>query len=169
MRVEIDINLESAQWLSFVESQQALFTLAAQTTLNNFANLASMEEVSLCILLTNNNYMRNLNKRYRNKDKATNVLSFCEIKIDYKTIATLQPSSTKLFLGTIALGYQIIANQAKEQAITFAQHVQRLVIHGVLHLLGFDHETAIDAAAMEPLEEQILLRLAQINKTISIK
>jgi probable rRNA maturation factor len=99
------------------------------------------------ILLTDDEIVRDLNDRFRNQNKATNVLSF-----------PAHETATG-HLGDIALAYGVCAREADEQAKPLAHHLQHLVAHGVLHLLGYDHEDEADAQVMEDLERQILARL----------
>ena len=125
-----------------------------------FDSLKLFDSIKIIVLLTNNSYMRRLNRTYRNKDKATNVLSFAELKIDYKEINSFSHKDSNLFLGNIALGYEITKKEAAELSITFNDHFSHLLVHGILHLLGFDHETNKDALVMESLEEKILHNLS---------
>ena len=96
------------------------------------------------ILLADNKKLRALNRDFRGKDKATNVLSF--------------PSQGG-YRGDIAIAYGVTKKEAKTTGKTFADHATHLVVHGVLHLAGYDHERPKDAKAMEPLEVKILKRL----------
>ena len=96
------------------------------------------------ILLADNKKLRALNRDFRGKDKATNVLSFPS-QGDYR--------------GDIAIAYGVTKKEAKTTGKTFADHATHLVVHGVLHLAGDDHERPKDAKAMEPLEVKILKRL----------
>ncbi|MFN7901665.1 MAG: rRNA maturation RNase YbeY [Holosporales bacterium] len=89
--------------------------------------------------------MRDLNHRFRGKDKATNVLSFQAHEADY--------------LGDIALGLETVVQEAQEQGKTPAAHTAHLLVHGALHLLGFDHEDDADAAIMQSKEIDILKSL----------
>jgi probable rRNA maturation factor len=97
------------------------------------------------ILLTTDRKLRTLNATFRGKDKSTNVLSF--------------PSGDPDYLGDIAIAYGVAAREAKAEGKPFAHHAAHLVVHGVLHLLGFDHERPRDARLMEPLEIEILAGL----------
>jgi probable rRNA maturation factor len=97
------------------------------------------------ILLAGNKRLRALNRDFRDKDKPTNVLSF--------------PSDEKDYCGDIALAYGVTNAEAKAAKKTFADHATHLVVHGVLHLAGYDHERPKDAKVMEPLEVKILKRL----------
>jgi probable rRNA maturation factor len=91
--------------------------------------------------------VRELNGRFRDKDAATNVLAFP---------ATPNPER---FLGDVALAYGVCAAEADQQHKSFAHHLQHLVAHGVLHLLGYDHMDEAGAQAMEGRERDVLAGL----------
>lgn len=109
---------------------------------------------SLTILLTDDAKLRTLNRDFRGKDKATNVLSFPN-------------SETGPYLGDIAVAFGVTEREAKEAGKPFAAHASHLVVHGVLHLLGYDHERAREAQVMEPLEIAILAELGIANPYIA--
>lgn len=101
---------------------------------------------SLTVALADDKRVRALNARDRNKDKPTNVLSY--------------PSGLRDFLGDIVLARQTVWREARSQGKTPADHVAHLVVHGTLHLMGYDHETGeADAERMEALERRILAKL----------
>lgn len=97
---------------------------------------------ALTILLSNDKKLHTLNVTFRGKDKPTNVLSF--------------PSQQGEYLGDVAVAYGATSREAREQKKAFADHATHLVVHGVLHLLGYDHESKRAAMIMEPLETKIL-------------
>ena len=97
------------------------------------------------ILLAADKRLRSLNLDFRGKDKPTNVLSF--------------PSADPGYRGDIAIAYGVTKKEAKAADKSFADHASHLVVHGVLHLAGYDHERPGDARLMEPLEVKILKRL----------
>ncbi|MBV9509444.1 MAG: rRNA maturation RNase YbeY [Caulobacteraceae bacterium] len=99
---------------------------------------------SLVILLTDDAAVQDLNVRFRGQDKPTNVLSF-----------PTGPNPED-HLGDLALAFGVCAAEAKAQGKTLADHLRHLTIHGVLHLLGYDHEIDSEAEAMEALERRIL-------------
>ncbi|HVT23360.1 MAG TPA: rRNA maturation RNase YbeY [Rhizomicrobium sp.] len=105
------------------------------------------------ILLTTDRKLRTLNANFRGKDKPTNVLSF--------------PSDDPDYLGDIAIAYGVAAREAKAEGKSFTHHAAHLAVHGVLHLLGFDHERPRDARLMEPLEIEILAGLKIPNPYLS--
>ena len=94
--------------------------------------------------------MQQLNSEFREQDKPTNVLSFPAGEIEGL------PSDADVPLGDIVVCAEVVRSEAKEQGKTAQAHWAHMVVHGTLHLLGFDHENDSDAARMEGLEIQIL-------------
>ena len=121
-------------------------------------------DIEISLLFTNNESMRNLNARYRGVDAPTNVLSFPG-RVETKSLPSPGPGGgpgstpPAVALGDIALAFDVVAKEAKEQTKTLANHVTHLIVHGLLHLLGYDHERDRDAIEMEKLEGQILRAL----------
>lgn len=97
--------------------------------------------------------MRVLNAQWRGKDKPTNALSFPAIPWSGKGVPPP-------LLGDIVLARETLVREAREQAKSFQHHLTHLLVHGFLHLAGFDHETTRDAEAMEAIERRALARLA---------
>ena len=112
------------------------------------------DNTSLTILLSNDAEVQALNKQYRGKDKPTNVLSFPDGDVGEDGV---------LQLGDMVLAYETVAREAVEQSKSFEAHLTHLVIHGVLHLLGYDHEEDVEAEAMEALEIALLARMGIAN------
>src|SRR5690606_26773167 len=109
------------------------------------------KSVELSILLTTDAAVRKLNRTFRHQDKPTNVLSFPALSPgDLKSM----PPCVPLALGDIAIAYGVAAREAKAEGKTLAAHLSHLVVHGVLHLLGYDHEGDTDAVTMERLERK---------------
>ena len=109
----------------------------------------------LSIALVDDKEIQFLNKKFRDKNKATNVLSF--------------PSNGPApILGEIILSYETLKKEAEELLIPFKHHLIHMLVHGFLHLQGFDHQTDEDAAIMEKLEVRVLLDL-NIDNPYKIK
>lgn len=107
-------------------------------------------EVELCIRIATAAESRRLNAEYRGQDKPTNVLSF----------STTAPIPTKLSsLGDLVICAQVVAREAREQGKPAEAHWAHMTVHGVLHLLGYDHQKKTEAGRMEALERKILARL----------
>jgi probable rRNA maturation factor len=108
-------------------------------------------DASLVILLTDNKRLQALNSSFRGKDKPTNVLSFPSV------------ANAEGYLGDVAIAHGVAAIEAKDAGKNLADHATHLVVHGVLHLLGFDHQTARQAKVMESLETKTLKVLGIAN------
>ena len=139
----IDIEIEDEAWVAAAPQAQDLVQAAAAAALRR----AEFDGDAVTILLTDDDSVRDLNARFRGKDYATNVLSFPA------------PQNPEGHLGDIALAFGVCAREAAEQGKPIAHHLQHLVAHGVLHLLGYDHETDAEAEHMEGLERVILAGL----------
>ncbi len=125
--------------------------------------LAAPVEVS--VLFTSDEAIRDLNRSHRNKDTATNVLSF---PCDDTSFGT----GTEILLGDVVLAWETVESEATEAKKPVEDHMAHLVVHGVLHLLGYDHESDTDAATMERLEVDSVARLGlpiRMKRTISIQ
>lgn len=109
--------------------------------------------VELTILLADDAIVRDLNRRFRGIDKPTNVLSF-PAEDDAP-----RPAAVRAVLGDVAVAFETARREAEAEGISLADHLAHLVVHGVLHLRGYDHERAADADTMEALEVAILARL----------
>ncbi len=143
--LSIDIAVNADAWLDIKVANDASW-IAAQ--LEPLFALSKMPLGELSIALTNDAQMKTLNKQYRDKDKPTNVLSF--------------PADGPL-LGDIVLSYETIAREAQAKGAAFESHLSHLLVHGFLHLQGYDHQTETGAAEMETLEITALAALGIDN------
>jgi probable rRNA maturation factor len=136
----IDVEIEVADWTAALPDAEALALTAAQAALAQ----EGADGEGVVLLLTDDATVRDLNARFRGRDAATNVLSFPA------------PPNLERHLGDVALAYGTCAREAVEQDKPLAHHLQHLVAHGVLHLLGYDHISDDEAEAMEGLERVVL-------------
>src|SRR5580698_7225945 len=146
-KLRIDVLIDSERWKSAGNIRTLVRRAVAEA-----ANTQSTSERELAIVLTDDSAIRQLNRLWRGVDAPTNVLSF--------PAATKQAEDEPAHLGDIVLAYQTIAREAGDENKPLAHHVAHLVVHGYLHLLGFDHEADADAEQMEQTERKILRRLA---------
>lgn len=142
MNISIDVDDESWHGIFGVEG---VVTRAIEAVLPN-------DKRGIDVLLTSDTEMRVLNKEWRGFDKSTNVLSFPSPDMPV-------PEGEVAHLGDIVLAWGTVALEAREGAKSLADHVTHLVVHGTLHLLGFDHEDGVDAETMEAREKGILAGL----------
>ena len=109
------------------------------------------------LLLTSNAAIRRLNHDFRGKDKATNVLSFPQLTLE--EILTIGTPTAPVALGDIALAFPYVLDEARKKGISIRAHATHLLIHGILHLFGYDHLLDTDAVCMEGLETKIMTAL----------
>ncbi|MEZ5690348.1 MAG: rRNA maturation RNase YbeY [Rickettsiales bacterium] len=111
------------------------------------------DNFEIAVVFVDDKFIRNINHQYRGKNKPTNVLSFPNGDFSLKS------SNINLNLGDIILALETIEKEAKEQKKTFRNHSAHLLVHGFLHLLGYDHMNEKDAKIMENMEIKILKKL----------
>ncbi|MFZ5929812.1 MAG: rRNA maturation RNase YbeY [Pseudomonadota bacterium] len=149
----IDINTPCPHWQANHDAIARTVTRAALLALDQGAADAADaggENFEISIVLADDAFVRDLNRQYRNIDRPTNVLSFPADDDD-----GLGPR----LLGDVVLAYETVQREADAAGKPLLDHVSHLIIHGTLHLLGFDHEDEQEAIEMEALETAILARL----------
>ena len=130
---------------------------AAAVAQTPFGYLVANEAmIEIAVRLTDDAEVHQLNAQYRQKDKPTNVLSFPMIEPDLIESLTQNSDDGEVLLGDIILAHSVCAREAEEKGISVAQHATHLIVHGVLHLLGYDHQGDSEAEAMESMERAAL-------------
>jgi probable rRNA maturation factor len=142
---KIDVLVESRLW-----KEPRVVKSLVRRAINEAAAAVSTSGAELAIVLTNDSSIRLLNRDWRGKDAATNVLSF----------PARGAGEGLPLIGDIVLAYETVAREANDEGKPFAHHVAHLTVHGFLHLHGYDHQRSKDADEMEKLERKILRRLA---------
>jgi probable rRNA maturation factor len=140
----IDVIIDSPRWKRHPAA--AKLVRRAVTT----AAPAAARKCELAVLLTDDKSIRALNRQWRGKNAATNVLSFPAVP---------GGGSAGRMLGDIVIAYETTAAESRAEGKPFDHHLVHLVVHGFLHLLGYDHESDGEAEDMERLESRILARL----------
>ena len=145
----IEVEIESDDWTDALPDAEALVERAATAALGDVTG-------DLVVLLTDNGAVQLLNAEFRDKDKPTNVLSFPGG--DMPPIPG-EGTGAPVHLGDIVLAFGVCRDEAEAQGKTLANHLTHLVVHGVLHVLGRDHEDDAEAEAMETEERTLLASL----------
>ena len=155
--MSVDLIMEDVRWktLSLIQIANAAF----KETLSQL-NLKS-ENFICCILACSSKKIEDLNAQFRGKKNSTNVLSFpSKVQVYETTNGSQSETNADPFeLGDIAIAYEVCKTEAIVSNIKFEDHVCHLIIHSVLHLLGFDHEVEKNAVEMEKIEVQVLANL----------
>ncbi|MFY0596358.1 MAG: rRNA maturation RNase YbeY [Cognatishimia sp.] len=151
--MEIDLIIEDARWAA--ESLQGLAEKAGAGVRLELELAADLE---VCVMACNDVWIAELNAEFREKPTPTNVLSWPseERGAEDEGAHPVKPEGPDSELGDIAISYETCAREAIEAGKTFDDHVTHLLVHGILHLLGYDHIRDQDATLMEALESKIL-------------
>lgn len=148
--ITIDITVESSGW----DDEQILYNItekALKMTMHHLSLENVVSEVSM--LFTDDQHMAQINAKWRGKNKSTNVLSFPAFPLKIGQI----PGP---MLGDIIIARETVLLEAKREGKLFQDHLTHMIVHGVLHLLGYDHQTDDEAHHMEKLEREILQKLS---------
>ena len=150
LEIDVEADLSGESWDSLAER-------AADAAAHVAPELAN-PRLSASLLFTGDAEIHALNREWRGKDKPTNVLSFP--MLERGDLAALNPDGPPELLGDIAIAHATCAREAAEKGIPLEHHSAHLIVHGLLHLAGHDHETcAADAEAMEALEIKALAHM----------
>lgn len=123
-------------------------------------NFDQIPHLELSILLSDDQNIQVLNKNYLDKNKATNVLSFPALSEEDINISLMRDSEIPVVLGDIIFAFETIKGEASAQGKSFSDHFCHLCLHGMLHLLGYNHIEAGQADEMEALEKRLLSKLS---------
>lgn len=115
-------------------------TLNEESAINSIVNLRILGDIE----------MQKLNKQFRNKDRTTNVLSFTNNDLSRELTNNI---------GDIAISYDYVLSEAKENGKSFSDHIIHMLVHGIYHILGYEHEDNVSAEIMESKEIDILAKL----------
>ncbi len=151
---QVDILVQAGKWPPLEEVQKIVLRAISATV--TIAELRYQDEAELSVVMSDDCHVRELNRQWRNIDKATNVLSFPAQEVSPAGIAGM-------LLGDIVLANETVNREAQEQGKKFEDHLSHLVIHGFLHIFGYDHINDQEAEIMEDLERRTLLRLGIAN------
>ncbi|HEY9092831.1 rRNA maturation RNase YbeY [Parasphingorhabdus sp.] len=158
--LQIELNI-GPEWQSGINWQKrAEEAVKAALSVSPHGGLAERNfALEVSIKLSDNDEVQKLNAAYRGKDRPTNVLSFPMVTHDL--LDSLSNSDDgEVLLGDIILAYDVCREEAQDKDIAMENHASHLLVHGVLHLLGYDHENEADALNMEALEVRALEKLA---------
>lgn len=157
--LQIDVIFDSPEWAKSKLSARKRITDVLDLTWGKVPKRPKGILPELTVTLTDDAAIKILNRDYRDKDKATNVLSFPM----WDTMSEIPPNAGAIPLGDIIIAFETIKREAIEQHKTLPDHFTHMLIHGFLHLLGYDHMNDKDAKSMESLEIKILKELSIAN------
>jgi probable rRNA maturation factor len=156
----LEVLLDDERWSSKLPDVEAYAVKVFETALGYvFANglehdLPQDKPIVINLSLNNNAEVQTLNAEFRGKDKPTNVLSFANM--DDETFWDTLDEEAEVQLGDIIVALETLEDEAKQKQISLAHHFAHLLVHGILHLCGYDHQTDDEADEMEGIEIKIL-------------
>ncbi|WP_051548002.1 rRNA maturation RNase YbeY [Sneathiella glossodoripedis] len=162
LRCLASVRIASDDWNDWKQDFEKLLNSLLQSVLDqvplddSLKTQAASTFIEVSFLLTSDAEIQDLNSEFRGKDKPTNVLSFPDTELTAQNLLLANEFEENLCLGDIALADGVIRNEAREQSKSEMDHFTHLVIHGILHLLGYDHVDDAQANEMETLEIAIL-------------
>ena len=146
MTIVVDVEVADPAWLAAGDVDSLAQDAVAASLVEVGRRVHPDAEIS--IRLCDDDEIRALNLAWRNKDKATNVLSF-----------PAPAGNQGPLIGDIVVAFEYVSEEARDAGRSLRDHLTHMIVHGLLHLLGFDHENPFDAEAMENLERRILAEL----------
>ena len=150
---KLENNFADLRWKALLTSGQPLCI----QLLDKFVQVTEISRCTISVLWTNDSEMAGINKQFRQQDKPTNILSFPSQDFLPDTPDTKAPET--IFLGDMALGFETVTDEAADNGQPPEHHLAHLFLHGLLHLIGYDHQNEIEAEAMEALEIQLLAEM----------
>jgi probable rRNA maturation factor len=160
--LDISFSLEAGDWEAAVTDVEQLVEAAARAAFEaaERPEILGNAPAEMSLVLADDALVQALNRDYRDKDKPTNVLSFALLDdLDDTDDALARDEGMPILIGDVILAFETVQREAREQGKSIKDHLTHLVIHGVLHLLGYDHQSDPDADRMERLETSILARM----------
>ena len=162
IQLKLDSRIDDIRWKDEkkIDNINSHSFLIAETTLSHiFSEITSKFSISISLLLTNNTTLQELNNTFRQKDKPTNVLSFPASDLTSEELSNLLKGREKKFLGDIAISYDKISEEWSDYTDSFTSHFNHILIHGILHLCGYDHQNDAEANVMESIEQEIMNKI----------
>ena len=143
--ISINVFSEEKAWSKKIKNKKFFFKKVCQNFPKKYK--FTNKKISLSLLLSNNKYIKKLNKDFRNKNKATDILSF--------PLSEKKKIFKQTYIGDIVISYDFIDKPKSQDSKVFKQKLIKIFIHGFLHLLGFDHVKNKDYIKMLKVEKQI--------------
>jgi probable rRNA maturation factor len=157
----VSVTIGAARWRAVLDDAPAVCRQAVRAALSHAAAAPWLANAEVGVLLADDRAIRRLNARHRGIDRATNVLAFPLLDVERGDPGAGAPPAPlgPVLLGDIALALETVCAEAAQAGKLVGDHLSHLVVHGALHLLGFDHQDDAGAGRMEDLERAILADL----------
>jgi len=151
MNAEVEVTIRESAWLTDLPNAHALVNDAALAAFGVASHDGVSEVAEISVVLADDRFVQALNRDFRATDKPTNVLAFAT----ESNVIAQQP----WLMGDVVIARELVKTEARAAEISLADHVSHLVVHGVLHLAGYDHQDDTAAVEMEALERRALVQV----------
>tara|TARA_B100000029_G_scaffold452078_1_gene477064 strand:- start:43 stop:495 length:453 start_codon:yes stop_codon:yes gene_type:complete len=146
--IKVNVEINNKSWNKKIKSPEKYFNPKLKK-ISKIIKFFKNKNITFTILLTNSLNMKKLNKKFRNRNKATDILSFPSFTP--KSLKLVK--NKKIYIGDLAACYEIVNSRSKKN---FLEEFDRIWVHGLLHLIGYDHIKDKDFSKMEKMERRIL-------------
>ncbi|MBL4602365.1 MAG: rRNA maturation RNase YbeY [Emcibacteraceae bacterium] len=160
--LELEVSVDYDRWAEVLPEYEKIICTCCELIVDNISEgkaLTKFSHIELSVVLCDDALIHKLNNDYRHKDKATNVLSFEGLdqgEVEQYLQSTAKVPERPFSLGEIYIAYETVSVEAENAGISFKDHFVHLVIHGILHLLSYDHIKDEEAELMEAKETELL-------------
>jgi probable rRNA maturation factor len=161
IKLTLDVSIDDARWDScriFRDILSHSTHVSRCAIINALRKIPGKCSITISLLLANNTYLKKLNNDFRQINRPTNVLSF-PFQNFRPGLTMLSNSNRNVFLGDIAISFDKILEEHSEVGKDFQGHFNHILVHGILHLAGYDHQDDHEAAIMHSLEQKILSKI----------
>lgn len=155
-KISIDFNVQNNSWHNHIDIIKEITLPISEYIFTKLGLDQYASHIEYSIILTDSVTIKQINHQYRLQNKPTNVLSFPSEEIEENNFTQLNIHNGFLALGDIIFAYEVIKDEAEEKNISFKNHFSHLLVHAILHCLGYDHEDNQEAERMENLEISVL-------------
>ena len=152
--IKVEVFTENIK-LPYKDIEESYISFVAEKTIL----LLELKDVKVTFILSDNPYIQKINKEYRNKDYATDVISFPTREEPFPTVDTVIED-----IGDIFISFDKAFSQSIEYEVTFKEELKRLIIHGILHLVGFDHERSEADEVIMTEKEELIFSLIKLDE-----
>ena len=154
--LNIDVNIEEEAFYAEIKNLNELIIQISKHVFEKLSLNEYVNHIEFSLTLADEDFITQLNSQYRHKNQPTNCLSFPAQEIIPDKLKEFKFHNGFAVLGDIILAYKVVKKESNEQNKNFVDHFTHLIIHSILHLLGYDHEIEKEALIMEALEIEIL-------------
>jgi probable rRNA maturation factor len=156
MKIKLSLLYENKLWKNENDITKNNICAIIKATLDNTEAFKNVKTVEIAVVLSDDDHSQRLNNEFLGKNYPTNVLSFPDNEIHYTELLEFSQNKDYIYIGDILMSYNIVKSESVDLGLSFYEHFTHLLIHGTLHLVGYDHQINTDEKIMMELETKVL-------------